>query len=188
MVEPTDFVVGGLHCRWQAMPVALPAQALAQTWLRNVVGDVAAAGLHRDARGRPRLARGDAGWSHSHGRLLLAYAEHGRLGVDIEPRGRRMDALGIARRYFADEEVIALESLDGDARHFAFLRLWCAKEAVLKAHGSGIVFGLHKVVFDAGGERLHMRRCDPALGRVDDWCMHELAPEPGFIAVLASTA
>ena len=188
MAAPQDFAIGRLSCRWQAMPGATRAQALATTWLRDVAGDATADGLHRDARGRPRLAGGDASWSHSQGRLLLAYTEHGRIGVDVEPRGRHTDSLGIARRYFADEEIVALESLDGDARHLAFLHLWCAKEAVLKAHGGGIAFGLHKAVFDVGGDGVHMSRCDPALGRIEDWSLHLLEPEPGFIAVLASTA
>ena len=188
IIEPGGFAIGGLQCRWQAMPHGVRAQDIAADWLRGVAGDAAAEGLHRDARGRPRLAQGDAGWSHSHGWLLLAHAAHGRIGVDIEPLARRADPLRIARRYFAGEEIAALDSLDGDARQRAFLRLWCAKEAVLKAHGGGIAFGLHKAVFDATGDGLRLLRCDPSLGDVEAWSLHELAPEPGFIGVLASTA
>ena len=182
-----DFAVDSLHCRWQPMPGAVRAQDIASEWLRSVAGDDAA-GLHRDARSRPRLARGDTGWSHSHGRLLIAYADHGRIGVDVESSVRSTDPMRIARRYFAQQEIEMLEALESDARHLAFLRLWCAKEAVLKAHGGGIAFGLHKAVFDAGGDRLRMLRCDPALGHVDDWRLDLLEPEPEFIAVLASTA
>ena len=111
----------------------------------------------------------------------------GRVGVDIESRERGTDPLRIARRYFAPEETAALAALDEALRHDAFLRLWCAKEAVLKAHGGGIAFGLHKPVFDVGGEGLRMLRCDPALGQVGDWSLHMLEPEAGFVAVLAST-
>ena len=182
-----DFAVDGLHCRWQPMPGAVRAQDIASEWLRSVAGDDAA-GLHRDARSRPRLARGDTGWSHSHGRLLIAYTGHGRVGVDVESRIRHTDPLRVARRYFAGEEIAALESLDGEARQLAFLRLWCAKEAVLKAHGGGIAFGLHRVVFDVIDDGLRMLRCDAALGRIDDWRLHLLEPEPAFIAVLAATA
>ena len=188
MAAAHDLVVGSLQCRWQALPPAARAQDIASEWLRDVAGDVAADGLHRDARNRPRLASGDAGWSHSHGRLLVAYAPGGRVGVDVESRVRSTDPLRIARRYFAQQEAEMLQALEGDARHLAFLRLWCAKEAVLKAHGGGIAFGLHKAVFDAGGDGLRMLRCDPSLGRVDDWRLDLLEPEPDFIAVLASTA
>jgi len=188
MGADSDLVVGNLLCRWQAMPAAVRAQDVASGWLRDVAGDAAADGLHRDARNRPRLVQGDTGWSHSHGRLLVAYAPQGRVGVDLEARARGTDPMRIARRYFAQEEIAALALLDDALRQDAFLRLWCAKEAVLKAHGGGIAFGLHKAVFDAGGDRLRMLRCDPALGRVDDWRLDLLEPEPEFIAVLASTA
>jgi 4'-phosphopantetheinyl transferase len=187
-VRPRNFAIGHLQCLWQALPQGVRAQDIAADWLRAVAGDAAADGLRRDARGRPCLAQGDAGWSHSYGRLLLAHAAHGRIGVDIEPLARRADSLRIARRFFAAEEIATLDALDGDARQSAFLRLWCAKEAVLKAHGGGIAFGLHKAVFDATGDGLRMLRCDPALGRVYDWRLDLLEPEPEFIAVLASTA
>ncbi len=180
-------MIGKLQCRWQAMPQAARAQDIASAWLRIVAGDTAVDGLHRDARNRPRLAHGDTGWSHSDGRLLVAYAPQGRVGVDVESRARGTDPMRIARRYFAQEEIAALALLDTALRQDAFLRLWCAKEAVLKAHGGGIAFGLHKAVFDAGGDGLRMLRCDPALGHVDDWRLDLLEPEPNFIAVLAST-
>ncbi|QIL19548.1 4'-phosphopantetheinyl transferase superfamily protein [Thermomonas sp. HDW16] len=184
---PLDFAIGALQCRWHAMPAHARAQDIATGWLRDVAGDTAADGLHRDARGRPRLAQGDISWSHSHGRLLIAYAASGRLGIDAESRTRHANPLRIARRFFATEEVAVLEALDGDARQFAFLRMWCAKEAVLKADGRGIAFGLEKLVFDTAGDGLRMLRCDPALGRIEDWRLHLIAPEPDYIAVLAAT-
>ena len=183
-----DFAIGPLHCRWQAMPSAARAQDIASRWLRGIAGDAAADTLHRDPRNRPRLAQGDVSWSHSHGRLLLAYGERGHVGVDTESRVRHANPLRIARRFFAADEIEALEALDGDARQSAFVRLWCAKEAVLKADGRGLAFGLHKLAFDVAGDGLRMLRCDPALGRVDDWRLHLLEPEPEFIAVLAATA
>lgn len=183
-----EFGIAALRCRWQALPALARAQDIAGEWLRGFAGDIVADGLHRDARGRPRLPHGDIGWSHSHGRLLIAYAGDGRIGIDIEAGGRATDPMRIARRYFAEEEVEALAALGGDARQSAFLRLWCGKEAVLKAHGGGIAFGLHKAVFAAGERTLRMLRCDPALGTADGWVLHEFAPEPGYLAVLAHAA
>jgi 4'-phosphopantetheinyl transferase len=182
-----DFVVGALRCRWQAMPATVRAQDVAATWLRETAGDAVAAGLHRDGRGRPRLPAGDIGWSHSHGRLLVARADEGCVGVDVECCERQADAMRIARRYYTPGEIAALQAMADDARQRAFLRLWCAKEAVLKAHGGGIAFGLHRAEFDAGGEALRLLDCDPALGRASDWRLHETEPEPGFLAVLAWT-
>lgn len=180
-----DFKVDCVACHWQGLVTdTLP---VARDWLQSVAGQAIAGGLQRTTRGRPRLppGMGDIGWSHSADRLLLAYAPSGTLGVDVERADRRMDALRIARRYFAGEEIYALEALDADARGIAFLRLWCAKEAVLKAHGHGIAFGLARLAFEVDGENLRMTACDAALGDVAGWRLHMLSPEPGYVAVLA---
>ena len=70
-------------------------------------------------------------------------------------------------------------------RDFVFLRLWCAKEAVLKAHGYGLAFGLHRLVFVETEYGLLMAACDPALGVPADWRLHEFIPADGYVAALA---
>ena len=67
--------------------------------------------------------------------LLIALAA-GPVGVDIEPVGTAADP---PWRVLAASERTALEAIaDPQARHLAFLRLWTAKEAVLKALGVGL--------------------------------------------------
>ncbi len=180
-----DFVIDGITCRWQAQPPDTLASA--RNWLSGIAGHALAGQLQRDASGRPRLpaGSGDIGWSHSGGRMLLAHAASGRIGVDIEMLARRVDALHIARRYFADTETAMLEALEAEPRHAAFLHLWCAKEAVLKAYGYGIAFGLARVAFDFTNDAVRMTHCDPALGDRAHWRLHALTPEPGYLAVLA---
>lgn len=184
-VSVADYSIDRLQCRWQAL--APDRMGAARAWLDEVAGTATAATLHRDARSRPRLAagRGDIGWSHTGERLLIAYAPSGRVGVDVEARARRTRPLAIARRHFAPEEADALQALPPDARAQAFLRLWCAKEAVLKACGHGLAFGLHRLVVAADGTRLQLRACDPVLGRPADWTLHTLAPDRRHVAVLA---
>ncbi len=186
-LPPRDFSIENLQYRWQGLAAQADTLALARGWLETLSVD--GEGLHRDSRGRPRLpaGAGDIGWSHTAGRLLMAYAPQGVVGVDVEATARASQAVSIARRYFSNAEVEALAALDQASRQQAFLRLWCAKEAVLKAAGRGIGFGLHRVAFDVAGDTPRMIHCDPALGQVSQWSVHELAPEPGFIAVLAST-
>ena len=184
-VRYRDFAIDGIACRWQGqVPDTLP---VARGWLRRIAGTDVAGQLQRDARGRPRLAAGagDIGWSHAGGRLLLAHASSGTVGVDVEREDRRVDAVRVARRYFASDEIAVLDALDAAARGVAFLRLWCAKEAVLKAHGLGIAFGLSRVAFEINGHSLRMTHCDPRLGDVSDWRLHVQTPEPGYLAVLA---
>ena len=90
-----------------------------------------------------------------------------------------------ARPLFPPDGGAWLRAQPDDARLPAFVRLWCAKEAVLKAHGEGIAFGLEKLRFGEHGGRLRLDACVPALGTPADWALHEWAPEPGYRAALA---
>lgn len=147
--------------------------------------------LERDVHGRPRLLAPygdrDAGWSHSGDRLLLAVGRDVVLGVDLERLRPRPRVLELSRRFFAPAEADWLQSLPAAARERQFLRLWCAKEAVLKAHGRGLAFGLHRLAFSAGepDAPLRLQACDPALGGPDQWQLHEWAPQDGYHAALA---
>ena len=146
--------------------------------------------ITRDAQGRPHfiapLHHLETGWSHSGEALLLALGEDVELGVDIERLRPRPRAMELAERFYHPEETTWLRTIgDDDARLLAFVRLWCCKEAVLKTHGQGISFGLHRfhVALDDGAPRLVA--CDPGLGRPDDWHLHEWAPRPDYRAALA---
>jgi len=136
--------------------------------------------LDQDERGKPRLARdssrtGDASrlefnWSHSGDFALVALARGCELGVDIERFGKNQRSLEIARRFFDSEEADALAPLDTDTRDRAFIKLWCAKEAVLKAVGEGLSFGLARLAFTRRVDTdWILTRVDPMLGDVNDW-------------------
>lgn len=105
-----------------------------------------------DARGRPRLATPngslDVNWSHSGSQAVLAVASSiASLGIDLEARRPRPRALALARRFFHPQEHDALAALAEARVEETFLRLWTAKEAVLKGHGEGIRYGLHRIIF-----------------------------------------
>lgn len=142
--------------------------------------------LARDERGRPRLhsqlAHHDVGWSHSGDALLLALGEGVQLGVDIERIRARPRALELAQRFFHPRETQWLHALDGAARDAQFIRLWCAKEALLKAHGHGISFGLEKFAFVPQGDALQLIEAHPQLG--DGWTLREWQPLDGYRAAL----
>ncbi|HVI24914.1 MAG TPA: 4'-phosphopantetheinyl transferase superfamily protein [Xanthomonadaceae bacterium] len=174
----------GLDCACLPRASGVSAQAQLQPWLAARLGEVA---LARDARGRPRLAQGDAdvNWSHSGALLLVALARAGRVGVDVERQRPRPRALALARRFFAPAEADWLQALPAAAREGAFVRLWCAKEALLKAHGHGLSFGLHKAVFGERDGVLRLLECDALLGAPDCWFLREWAPAAGYRAALA---
>lgn len=177
---------------WELLPhpPAVAAERLAQPWLARRLGVPAEAlALARDAHGRPRIAPGaggrDVSWSHSGERLLLALGEGADIGADLERLRPRPRALELARRFFAPSESAWLDAQPAAAQGLSFVRLWCAKEAVLKAHGRGIVFGLHRFEVGEHDGALHLRSADPALGAVARWTLREFAPAPGYRAALA---
>jgi 4'-phosphopantetheinyl transferase len=174
--------------RWTLLPHARDqaAMPLAQAWLaREFGGGAGDYAFERDPHGRPQLrcAALDCNWSHSGGHLLVAAGSGLIVGADLESIRPRANALAVARRFFAEEEIAWLS---GRADiEFDFLRLWCAKEAVLKAHGRGLAFGLHRLAFAEDKGALSLRRCDAELGDARDWMLREFAPAPGTLAALA---
>lgn len=142
------------------------------------------------AHGRPMLAPPHAGidfnWSHSGKRAMVVLARHlPQLGVDIEyPRPRR-DVLALARRFFAVSEHTWLESLPPSRRDDAFVQLWTAKEAVLKAHGRGLAYGLERVAFTLDEEGIHASAFSGDVGAVDSWRLRHWPVAGGGHATLA---
>lgn len=140
------------------------------------------------AHGRPELGAGHDqavafNWSHSGTQALIAVARGIVPGVDLERQHERAKALALARRFFTMDEAQALAGLAEPARSTAFLRLWTAKEAVLKAHGGGISFGLHRLRIAAPPGRLALQWLEG-----DDagaWQLHALDAGPEYLAAVA---
>ena len=177
------------HC-FHHHPHGEHAEPVVRRWLGEVLGcPPEVVPLVRDAIGRPRLgashARLDLNWSHSGDGLLIAIGEDMALGVDLEWIRPRPRALDLARRFLATAEADWLAGLPDDIRQIAFLRLWCAKEAVLKAHGRGLAFGLDRLTFTEHADGLVLTDCDRALGMPASWSLHEFSPAAGYRAALA---
>ena len=107
-------------------------------------------GFVRSERGRPALARSDLDFnvSHSGDHALIALSRRRRVGVDVELRRVDWDwsplgrlALGVEDRRHVDAEHQATWRAD------VFYAVWTAKEALLKAEGSGIAAGLETFWF-----------------------------------------
>lgn len=68
-------------------------------------------------------------WSHSHGHVG-AVAAAVPVGFDVEARSRQHDIARLVRRTATSEEAAAI--LDADDPDCAYLRMWVAKEALVK--------------------------------------------------------
>lgn len=125
--------------------------------------------------------------SHAGEDIVFAFARGQALGVDIERLQRRAMSPEIARRFFCSSEADALAGLP-DARHQgAFLRLWTHKEAVLKAIGGGLSFGLERLEFalDADGDVRGLRAIADEAGSAEDWRLHSFAIDERLVGCLA---
>lgn len=150
--------------------------------------------LQRDENGRPCLRVDidgdgipdiDLNWSHSGELLLVAAGEGLRVGIDVERPRPRPRALEVARRFFHPWEIEWLQAQPAEALPSAFTRLWCAKEALVKAHGRGIAFGLHRFAVGEREGQLQLLAGSDGLGPDDGWQLRELAPAPGYRGALA---
>lgn len=162
-----------------------PFQAVLAAYLGRSADQVQ---LEAGEFGRPRLAGADAGalhfnWSHSGDQALCAVARGIEPGIDLERLRPRPRALEIAHRYFGHEETAALAALAPERRDAAFLQLWTAKEAVLKATGRGLAFGLHRLGIADEDERLALRFLDGELPA--RWQLHRLALDGEHVGSIA---
>lgn len=94
--------------------------------------------------GKPRLENLPEGlslsfnFSHSDGLACCAVASGVEVGVDVESVRAALRELDLAKRFFAPEEIEALEALPRLERRAMFYRYWTLKEAYIKAMGQGI--------------------------------------------------
>jgi Phosphopantetheinyl transferase len=163
-----------------------PLLELLATYLAVDAHDVC---LYEDIHGKPALGAAHAGelqfnWSHSGSCAVVALGRHLELGIDVEQRRPRPRALEIAKRYFTAAETSSLAALPVGERDEAFLQLWTAKEAVLKALGRGIAFGLHRLDIARVDGRLSLLQLDGH--DADAWQLQPLSlPDPSLVAALA---
>ncbi len=175
-------------CNGRAMTAA--ARTELDRLLCAYTGRAQAPALRRGAHGKPYAPDADGiefNLSHCGPCLLLAFAREQALGVDIERLRARTSVLALARRFFDAEEAAALERLPESVRDASFLHLWTRKEAVLKALGDGLQFGLHRLAFavDPDGTVGGLRHITGDSGAADGWRLRTFAPAEGVIGALA---
>ena len=143
--------------------------------------------LINDAHGRPELAAPwnqflQFNWSHSVDKAIIAVAHGVTPGIDIERIRPRPRALELAERFFHRDETAALRAVSEEQRERVFLELWTCKEAVLKALGRGLAFGLDRLRFTLAptANLLWLDGDDAAL-----WQLHRLDLGPDHVASVA---
>jgi 4'-phosphopantetheinyl transferase len=80
--------------------------------------------------------------SHSGRQIVFAFSRHPETGIDIE-RIRTVDDIDqLALKYFSAEEYAIIINLPSWEKNKAFIRIWSIKEALIKACGCPLEYGL----------------------------------------------
>jgi 4'-phosphopantetheinyl transferase len=166
----------------------LVAHAMLRTmlarYLRCAPEDVAFANGHH---GKP-VCQNDLGYTfnlaHGQGAIVLAVTAGHDVGIDVEQVRPVSDIDGLARRFFAPDEVARLSSFDETQRDRAFFELWTRKEAYLKCLGLGLSHPLDSFEVTFGlGAAFRLRGGEPG-----PWSLFHLAPFPNSVGALAVRA
>jgi 4'-phosphopantetheinyl transferase len=125
--------------------------------------------------------------THSGGRAIVVVSDGRALGVDIECHDRKTDVVPLADRYFFASELETILAAPPAHHRELFFRFWTAKEAVIKAQGTGL------------GAPLNAFRVEvlpaPAISAVETfdtahidegWSLRELLCEPGWSAAVVA--
>jgi len=76
--------------------------------------------------------------SHAGTVALLAFASGTEVGIDVEVRSRRFDAVALARQAFGEAYARTVRGVSPDRREEAFLHAWVRHEAIVKCLGAGL--------------------------------------------------
>ena len=126
--------------------------------------------------GKPELATEGLHFNlaHSGPHILIGISPIGPIGVDTEDTTRPRPQRRMAERYFTEVEQVY--TLDPEAEPDLFYRIWCCKEAVLKASGIGI--------------RVPLNQVDVSLAladwdEIEGWQTRTIDAPPGLAAAVA---
>jgi len=136
---------------------------LASEWLRRFVlkryVDANEIVFDISNKGRPFLKNNsdyDFNISHTKDWIIMAVAKGQKIGIDIQSSRESIDALGIAKQYYAQSEYQWLSTLPASKINYYFYLLWTLKEASLKRTGEGIAFGLAHYAFIYKDKKLQL--------------------------------
>ncbi|MGL5795359.1 MAG: 4'-phosphopantetheinyl transferase family protein [Waterburya sp.] len=143
-------------------------------------------------RGKPRLSALmpssslQFNVSHSHEYALYGFIYEQAIGVDIEYLREMSDAVKIAERFFSPKEFQLIASCPEDEQHQVFFKFWTAKEAYLKAVGTGLAGSIADVEIS-----LDHTECPKLLAiqgnktTAASWSMYSCIPANNYLATIA---
>jgi 4'-phosphopantetheinyl transferase len=176
--------------------VRLPREEFvgSHAFLRSVLGKYLEMNPHEvqfqpTKNGKPELAEGGNlrfNLSHTQKAAVVALVRKRSVGVDVERIREDTEAMELAERFFSAAEVEWLRSQPPSETVSSFFTCWTAKEAYMKARGTGLSAPLSgfTVIPRAGDERLQLEIMDMA-GQPDHWSVWQLDLGAGLRGALA---
>lgn len=138
-------------------------------------------------RGKPFVPGAGADWginiSHSGGWVVCAAGPCEAIGVDVEAM-TPVDVHALASAAFSRWERAVLAQARVEEQHKMFFTIWSMKEAVIKADGAGVAFGLDR--FDVEfrpGYRAAVRRVEG--DNASRWHIDTCMLDPSHAAAVA---
>ena len=142
----------------------------------------------QDAGGKPGVAPGAAqlqfSLSHTRGAALVAVADRGEVGADLEREDRRVDEAQLSRRFFAPREDAALRQGHPGPEGRGFFHFWTLKESYLKARGLGLALPLDSFSFELSGALPWRIGFSDEGERDGAWRFALLTPQPPYVAAV----
>jgi len=168
--------------------------ALRMVLSRYEARDHRALRFERTPQGKPVLLRQDGGdepvrfnLTHSHGRALIAVARAREVGIDLEKVRAERNVIGLANRFLSLEERSAIEQAAPEARPDRFVQLWVAREAALKAIGTGLTFPLDQSYVDMSADATEGRLVRRSPDCAELGCMIRFLPvEADWVGAVAT--
>lgn len=91
--------------------------------------------------------------AHCNGWAAYVFSWEQPVGIDLEHIRPLPDVDDLVQRFFSQRESTLIRSLSGEKKWDMFFQIWTCKEAILKAHGSGLTTALDQfeISFDENG-------------------------------------
>jgi 4'-phosphopantetheinyl transferase len=147
-----------------------------------------------NAYGCPQIANAEAkeecisfNISHTHSLIVLGVTRHRALGVDVENVEAREALLDIADRFFAPQEVTALNAVPMAQQQYRFFEYWTFKESYIKARRMGLSLPLNKFSFHYSHDQSVEIAIDPELA--DDatrWQFWQFRPRSEYLLAICA--
>lgn len=124
--------------------------------------------------------------SHSQNYALFGFTQNHEIGVDIEYLRGMEDAAKIAQRFFSPQEFELVNCLSGEQQQRVFFKLWTAKEAYLKATGTGLSGSLASIdiTFDHA-EIPSLQSIHGNTAAIVPWSIYSCMPDFGYVGAIA---